>query len=159
MPRTFFCFCCCSWSGSPTSMMLSINFQSDCHSVFWSHKLVSLYILISFALLVFLCFAKSFLHLRVRDLTCLEIHGLLTLLPFMVLAGIWDSISEYIFFLNLVQSCSTSLVFANSPNSIWNAFSSCFIVGFPMGLVATKPVFWVFDKVRLKPACSATETS
>ena len=28
-----------------------------------------------------------------------------------------------------------------------------------MGLVATKPVFGVSDKVRFKPACSATETS
>ena len=28
-----------------------------------------------------------------------------------------------------------------------------------MGLVATKPVFGVSDKARLKPACSATETS
>ena len=28
-----------------------------------------------------------------------------------------------------------------------------------MGLVATKPVFWVFDKVRFKPACTATGTS
>ena len=28
-----------------------------------------------------------------------------------------------------------------------------------MGLVATKPVFRVSDKVRFKPACSATETS
>ena len=28
-----------------------------------------------------------------------------------------------------------------------------------MGLVARKPVFGVSDKVRFKPACSATETS
>ena len=28
-----------------------------------------------------------------------------------------------------------------------------------MGLIATKPVFGVSDKVRFKPACSATETS
>ena len=28
-----------------------------------------------------------------------------------------------------------------------------------MGLVATKPVFGVFDQVVPKPACSATETS
>ena len=28
-----------------------------------------------------------------------------------------------------------------------------------LGLVATKPVFWVSDKVRFKPVCSATETS
>ena len=28
-----------------------------------------------------------------------------------------------------------------------------------MGLAARKPVFGVFDKARLKPACSATETS
>ena len=30
---------------------------------------------------------------------------------------------------------------------------------YEMGLVATKPVFRVSDKVRFKPACSATETS
>ena len=30
---------------------------------------------------------------------------------------------------------------------------------FHMGLVATKPVFRVSDKARLKPACSATESS
>ena len=30
---------------------------------------------------------------------------------------------------------------------------------FHMGLNMTKHVFWVSDKVRLKPACSATETS
>ena len=29
----------------------------------------------------------------------------------------------------------------------------------PLGLVARKPVFGVSDKVRFKPACSATETS
>ena len=28
-----------------------------------------------------------------------------------------------------------------------------------LGLAARKPVFEVFDKARLKPACSATETS
>ena len=28
---------------------------------------------------------------------------------------------------------------------------------FNMGLVVTKPVFWVSDKVRFKPACSAIE--
>ena len=30
---------------------------------------------------------------------------------------------------------------------------------YDMGLAATKPVFRVSDKVRFKPACSATETS
>ena len=28
-----------------------------------------------------------------------------------------------------------------------------------MGIIATKPVFRVSDKMRFKPACSATETS
>ena len=33
------------------------------------------------------------------------------------------------------------------------------LLNYYLGLVATKPVFGVSDKVRFKPACSATETS
>ena len=37
--------------------------------------------------------------------------------------------------------------------------SLTFVVRDDMGLVATKPVFGVADKARIKPVCSPTETS
>ena len=50
--------------------------------------------------------------------------------------------------------------------SRWLAETACWLIECQnmgeaslMGLVATKPVFGVSDKVRFKPACSATETS